>query len=77
MTDSPRYAARCAFLRMTLDSKQMGIVVNLCEHIIREGSECVGPFLDDTDTHCRLWEEKPGARPVAAAIATPLPSWRT
>ncbi|MEP7217199.1 MAG: hypothetical protein ABI782_13190, partial [Anaerolineaceae bacterium] len=29
MTDSPRYAARCAFLRMTLDSKQMGIVVNL------------------------------------------------
>ena len=72
----PRYAARCAFLRMTLDSKQMGTVVNICQHIIRDGSECVGPFLDDTETHCGLWEEKPGARPVATAIDATPPGWR-
>lgn len=69
----PRFAARCAFLRMTLDSKQMGTVVNLCQHIIRDGQECVGPFLDETETHCRLWEEKPGLRPVAAPVTLPAP----
>lgn len=66
-----RFASRCAFLRMTLDSKQMGTVVNLCQHIIREGSTCVGPFLDDTETQCGLWEEKPGLKPVAAEITLP------
>ena len=56
----PRYAARCSYLRMTLDSKRMGTVVNLCTHIIRDGSECVGPFLDETETACGLWELKQG-----------------
>ncbi len=34
-------------------------LVNICRHIIRDGSPCVGPFLDDTETPCGLWEAKP------------------
>ncbi len=34
-------------------------LVNICRHIIRDGSLCVGPFLDDTETPCGLWEAKP------------------
>jgi len=41
---------------MTLDSKRMGTVVNICTHIIRDGSDCVGPFLDETETNCGLFE---------------------
>ena len=41
---------------MTMGDRPGGGLVNLCQHIIREGSECVGPFLDDTETHCGLWE---------------------
>ena len=61
-----RYAAVCTYLRMTLDSKQPGGVVNLCTHIIRDGMPCTGPFLDDHETTCGLWELKPGsvARPL-------------
>jgi hypothetical protein len=35
-----------------------GNLVNLCLHIVREGRECVGPFLDDTETTCGLWEHR-------------------
>ncbi len=65
MTEPLRYAARCRFLRMTLDSKKVGGVVNLCQHIVRDGADCVGPFLDDTETACGLWELKPGDYGVA------------
>lgn len=68
--DLPHYAARCRYLKMTLDSRRMGEVVNICRHIIREGSSCVGPFLDDTETTCGLWE--PTDKAVAAAIRAPL-----
>ena len=50
-----RYAARCVYLKMTL--ARGGYVLNLCQHIVREGSECVGPFLDETETTCGLWEQ--------------------
>ncbi len=56
----PRYASRCLYLRMTLDSNKIGGVVNICTHIIRDGRECVGPFLDDTETSCGIWEMKQG-----------------
>jgi hypothetical protein len=55
----PHLAARCAFLRVTMGHSAGGNLVNLCQHIVREGSECVGPFLDDHETTCGLWEEKP------------------
>lgn len=53
----PRYAARCHWLRMTLGPRPGGSLLNLCCHIVREGAECVGPFLDDTETACGLWEK--------------------
>jgi hypothetical protein len=56
----PHYAARCAFLRTTLGSAPAGGLLNTCRHIIRDGSPCVGPFLDDTPTTCGLFEPKPG-----------------
>ena len=51
MSDSPerKYAARCFYLKMTLGSTPGGHLVNVCTHIVRESSECVGPFLDDTE----------------------------
>ncbi len=52
----PRYAARCRFVQVTLGSNPGGHLVNLCRHVVRDGMECVGPFLDDTETTCGLWE---------------------
>lgn len=54
--EEPRFAARCRFLRMTMAGTPEGGLVNRCEHIVREGMECVGPFLDDYETDCGLWE---------------------
>ena len=54
-----RHAVRCAFLRMTMGDIPGSGLVNLCTHIIRDGRECVGPFLDEAATTCGLWEEKP------------------
>jgi len=68
-----RLAARCRYLRMTLDSTRMGGVVNLCDHIVRDGSDCVGPFLEDHETPCGLWELKPDARPIAQPTTLPAP----
>lgn len=60
-------APRCAFLRTTLGSEPGSGLLNVCRHIVRDGSECVGPFLDDTPTTCGLFEPRPGraAPPVA------------
>lgn len=74
MSDAPpthRYAAQCLYLRMTLDSKHIGGVVNLCQHLIRDGMECVGPFLDEAETACGLWEIKPGSRWLGGGDAQP------
>lgn len=54
-----RFAAKCAYLQMTMGSHRLGPgLINICRHIIRDGRECVGPFLDDTETTCGLWEER-------------------
>ena len=58
-----RFAAKCTYLQMTMGSHRLGQgLINICRHIVRDGRECVGPFLDDTETTCGLWEAKPGAR---------------
>ena len=31
----------------------------VCEHPAREGRPCIGPFLADLATDCRLWERSP------------------
>ena len=46
---------------MTMGFSGGGQLINLCTHIIRDGSECTGPFLDDAETSCGLWEPKAGA----------------
>lgn len=56
-----RLAARCKYLRMTMGIRAGENLVNLCTHIIRDGRDCVGPFLDDHETHCGLWELKDSA----------------
>jgi hypothetical protein len=68
---TPRFAARCRYLRMTMTFSSGGLV-NLCEHIVREGSECVGPFLDDAQTACGLWEPKAGVNLQLAGGDVPM-----
>jgi hypothetical protein len=28
----------------------------ICQHIVRDGANCVGPFLENIETECLLWE---------------------
>jgi hypothetical protein len=52
-----RLAADCLHLRRTIDSSRSdGPLICLCAHPVRDGFDCVGPFLDDTETGCGLWE---------------------
>ena len=60
-----RLASKCLYLRTTLGNAPEAGLLNLCTHIIRDGRECVGPFLDDHETTCGLWE------PRADAAKTP------
>jgi hypothetical protein len=61
-----RLAIDCRWLRRTIDSSRVADpFLMLCTHIVRDGKECVGPFLEDMETDCRLWE--PNER-VAARI---------
>lgn len=62
-----RFAARCAYLKMTMGERPGGHLVNICRHIIRDGRECVGPFLDDHETSCGIWEPAPGHLTIPAA----------
>ncbi len=43
-----------------------GQLINLCEHVVRAGSLCVGPFLEDAETPCGLWEGNPDQSPFLA-----------
>ena len=54
-----RLAISCRYLRRTLDSSRLdGPVVCLCEHPVRSGFDCIGPFIEDLPTDCGLWELK-------------------
>jgi hypothetical protein len=56
-------AIDCMWLRRTIDSAQKNNPFQtLCSHIIRDGKDCVGPFLDSMETPCLLWE--PNARMI-------------
>lgn len=69
---SPRpvaYATQCLYLKITMGAAGAGLI-NICTHIIREGSNCVGPFLDETETSCQLWELHPRFEGRAAATTT-------
>lgn len=66
----PPLAQRCIFLRTTLGAEPGSGLLNICKHIVRDGSECVGPFLDDTPTTCGLFEPRPG-QPVPSVTYRP------
>lgn len=69
---TPHYALLCRFLKLKLAVAGSGDVANLCLHAIREGRECVGPFLEAAETDCGLWEALPGRWPKLAAFNPPL-----
>lgn len=57
-------AIDCQWLRRTIDSSRSADPFRmLCTHIVRDGRDCVGPFLEDMETGCLLWE--PNERVVA------------
>jgi hypothetical protein len=50
-------AIDCMWLRRTIDSSQKNNPFQtLCSHIVRDGKDCIGPFLDAMETNCQLWE---------------------
>ncbi len=57
-----RLAADCRFLRRTIDSSRGdGPLVCLCTHPVRDGFDCIGPFLEDMPTDCGFWEDGHGS----------------
>jgi hypothetical protein len=53
----PKLAIECRWLRRTIDSGHVTDPFRmLCTHIVRDGKDCVGPFLEDMETECQLWE---------------------
>ncbi len=67
---SQRLAADCRYLRRTIDSSRGdGPLVCLCNHPVRDGFDCIGPFLDEMPTDCGFWEDgRATALPVAAGL---------
>jgi hypothetical protein len=61
MLERPRateqLAVDCRWLHRTLDSSVRDDPYRMiCQHIVRDGSNCVGPFLENIETTCLLWE---------------------
>jgi hypothetical protein len=66
-------AIDCEWLRRTIDSSRTADpYVMMCTHIVRDGADCVGPFLDDVETDCRLWEANDRLRARLARPEQPL-----
>jgi hypothetical protein len=49
-------AVHCQYLKRSLDRGSAEQVLTICQHPVREGSACIGPFLEDLSTQCGLWE---------------------
>ncbi len=67
--DSPprfRFAGGCRFLQRTFDSSRTDSFVTRCRHIVRDGEDCVGPFIEEAETPCGLWEPIPQGAPPKA-----------
>ena len=52
----PRMAVDCRWLKRSLDPARRDPYAMCCTHIVRDGDDCVGPFLDEIETGCGLWE---------------------
>ena len=64
-----RFAVHCQFLRRTVEPGRGEQYLTVCQHPVREGKECIGPFLEDLTTPCGLWE----AHPQSHLIPLPQP----
>lgn len=62
-------AFECQWLRRTIESGRPDPYVMLCTHIVRDGKDCVGPFLEDIETECGLWDPNQQARARAQRVA--------
>ena len=49
-------AIDCRWLKRSLDPTRRDPYAMCCTHIVREGADCVGPFLEDVETSCGLWD---------------------
>jgi hypothetical protein len=61
----PQLAIRCLYLSRSAEPGRSQTQC-LCLHPVREGQECVGPFLEDLSTPCGLWERNPQASLIPA-----------
>jgi hypothetical protein len=52
-------AIHCQYLTRALETGRAEQFSAICQHPVREGKECVGPFLEDLTTSCGLWEPHP------------------
>lgn len=68
--DYDRLAIDCRWLRRTIDSSRLDPYVMLCNHIIREGKDCIGPFLENLETDCGLWDPNEAAQARMARRAS-------
>jgi hypothetical protein len=73
---SRRFAVDCRWLRRTLDTSAPDDPFRmLCQHIVRDGRDCIGPFLENIETDCQLWEPNDRLTARRAAIeALPPPA---
>ena len=67
--DKPHLAVHCEWLRRTIEPGRPEPIVMLCQHPVRDGKDCIGPFLEDLATNCGLWE----AHPQSHLIPLPEP----
>lgn len=51
-----KYAIDCKHLKRTIDRERPDPYAMLCTHIVRDDKDCIGPFLEDIETECGLWE---------------------
>lgn len=56
---APRYAVHCLHLQRIQAYGRGDDTLTICQHPVREGKDCVGPFLEDLETGCGLWEPDP------------------
>ena len=68
-SSQPHLAVHCCFLKRSIEPGRAESIVMLCQHPVRDGKECVGPFLEDLATSCGLWE----AHPDSHLIPLPQP----
>jgi hypothetical protein len=58
-TTETHLAVHCQYLARSSHPGSGDDVDAVCRHPVRDGKECIGPFLEDLTTPCGLWERHP------------------